>query len=87
MFTLNTKLKEAVDFIVSTGQPLAYIEDNYMPYRFKSTQHTQDGIIYKYIQDIQNGKEVIIKVPNTIKTKIRDYNDLKMDIYSQIQVN
>ena len=80
-------LKEVVDFIVQTGQPLAYVEDNHMPYRFKNIQHTDNSTVYTYRQDILHGKEIKITVPKKIKSKIEDYNNLKRDIYDQIQID
>lgn len=75
-------MKETLDFIIQTGQPLAYIESN-PSMRFKNIDYTPTETIYVY----SNGqKDITIRVPKSLKGKIEQYQQLSKDIYNQVYV-
>lgn len=64
-------MKELIDFILKTGQPLMYPESN-KEMRFKNIEHTPLETIYKY----DNGKkEIAIRVPKNLDRKSKDIYD------------
>ena len=75
-------MKQTLDFILATGQPLAYIESQ-PDMRFQNIEHTPLETIYKYSN---NEKEITIRVPRSLKGKIEQYQNLSKDIYNEIYV-
>lgn len=75
-------MKELIDFILKTGQPLAYIESD-KSMRFKNIDHNDLQTIYKYAN---KEKELEIIVPKELRGKISNHDNIDKNIYNEIYV-
>lgn len=72
--------QETIDFILRTGQPTAYIQDEEY-YRFQNIDFNSKETIYKYKSE---NKSMTIKVPKDLRGKIDSYSNIRKDIYGRV---